>query len=318
MSTQNTTEVLIQKYKELPQDLQDSIFSEKTSDSIRSISTNYKLEIKKMGILADEIGLVLLGVLHPKDFITSLSEKLEIDRETAKQIASDVNQQIFQKVRVSLRKIHNITDTEAPPSPKATEGTAKVSKEEMDAAERAVETEREEKMKPLPTPIFKSPMKPLPSTPPTPSKAPPPVLRVLPPRETPKQEPRPLEIKPIKIQAGTPQPPKTSPVVPETKQEIKKEVTEVMEPTATIPPQEEIKKEIPVQAPENVSSSIKRDRGLRVMPGSPEEIKKPAPAENKKTIKTDKPYPKPPTPPPELPILDKKEEKKLDPYREQI
>ncbi len=52
----------------------------------------------------------MLGATHPKDFIRNLSDKLGVNRETAKKIADDVNQQIFAKVRESLRKLHGITE----------------------------------------------------------------------------------------------------------------------------------------------------------------------------------------------------------------
>ncbi|HBT81760.1 hypothetical protein A2757_03455 [Candidatus Giovannonibacteria bacterium RIFCSPHIGHO2_01_FULL_48_47] len=102
-----------QLLEKLPKDLQNAISGVDTADAIESIAKKYSLLIDKMGILAEETGLVMLGITHPKDFISNLSQKLGVDRETARKIAEDINQQIFQKVRESLRKIHGIKE-EAP------------------------------------------------------------------------------------------------------------------------------------------------------------------------------------------------------------
>src|SRR3990172_11314965 len=156
-------------YKKLPWDLKDALFSEASANSIRAIGEKYNFQIKKIGILADETGLVLFGVLHPKDFIPDLAQKLGVDKEVAKKIADDVNREIFQKVRVSLRKLYGITDeiTENVPVP-------------------------------APAPIQKAPPPPpIPKPQPQPPKI---IIRenVEIPKEAPKEELKPLEIRPIK------------------------------------------------------------------------------------------------------------------------
>ena len=93
-------------FQKLPADVQTAIYSVETSRAIEQIADKHYLLIDKMGLLAEEVGLVMLGATHPKDFIRNLSDKLGIDRETAKKIAEDVNQQIFAKVRESLKIRH--------------------------------------------------------------------------------------------------------------------------------------------------------------------------------------------------------------------
>ena len=55
--------------------------------------------------MVGEAGYVMLGVTHPNDFIGNLAERLEVDKEKARAIAQEINEQIFKKVRESLRKI---------------------------------------------------------------------------------------------------------------------------------------------------------------------------------------------------------------------
>jgi len=105
-------EQLIKRYKNLPPDLKDAMFSEEVTDKIMNISNKYGLYVDKMGDLGNEIGRVMLGLTHPKDFIKNLSERLGVDAEKAKSIAKDVNEQIFGPVRESLKKLHKIGEEE--------------------------------------------------------------------------------------------------------------------------------------------------------------------------------------------------------------
>lgn len=118
MANQNQKTIL-QKYQDLPEDLREAIFSVESAEIIQQIAKKHNLFIDKMGILAEETGNVMLGLLSPNDFISALREKLEIAPETAREIGQEINQQIFAKVRESLKKIHNIQEeksgAETPP-----------------------------------------------------------------------------------------------------------------------------------------------------------------------------------------------------------
>ena len=100
-------------FEKLPQDIKEAMYGIDSSEAIQSISKKYNLLIDKMGILSEETGLVMLGLTHPKDFISNLAKRLQVDQLTAKSIAQDVNEQIFKKVRESLMKIHGLGETPA-------------------------------------------------------------------------------------------------------------------------------------------------------------------------------------------------------------
>ena len=97
--------------KKIPPDLVDAIFSEDIAETILSIGKKYGLLIDKVGELGSATNHVILGALHPKDFIPTLEQVLGVDRETAKKIAQEVNTEIFAKIRESLRKVHNIEES---------------------------------------------------------------------------------------------------------------------------------------------------------------------------------------------------------------
>ena len=107
MTTNNDIQ---KKFKNLPQDLRDAILSVDTANIIQSIAKKHVLTIDKMGKLADEIGLLMLGITHPKNFISNLEKKLGINSETIKKITEEINIQIFAKVRRSLKRIHELEE----------------------------------------------------------------------------------------------------------------------------------------------------------------------------------------------------------------
>ena len=103
-----TDQQIDQRYDDLPEDLKDAIFSVDTTSLVNMIGKKHGLAIDKIGDLANETGMVMLGVTHPNEFIANLAERLDVDKEKARAIAQEINEQIFKKVRESLRKIHNM------------------------------------------------------------------------------------------------------------------------------------------------------------------------------------------------------------------
>lgn len=105
-----TPQQLREIYIKLPKDVQDAIFSVDSAEIIQAISKKYNLAIDKMGELADETGLVMLGLTHPNNYISNLTQRLNTDKETTRKIAEEINSQIFVKIRESLKKIYSIND----------------------------------------------------------------------------------------------------------------------------------------------------------------------------------------------------------------
>ena len=99
-------------YIKLPQDLKDAILGVDSTDIMRKIGEKNKLAIDKIGKMVGEAGYVMLGVTHPNEFIGNLADRLEVDKEKARAIAQEINEQVFKKVRDSLRKIHNMREGE--------------------------------------------------------------------------------------------------------------------------------------------------------------------------------------------------------------
>ncbi len=106
--------------EKLPQDLREAIFSVDSENVIEAVAKKYGLAMDKMGALADEVGLLMMGLSHPKDFVANLQKRLGANEETTKKIAEEINAQIFSKVKESLKKIHSVEEDEiVPPAPAA-------------------------------------------------------------------------------------------------------------------------------------------------------------------------------------------------------
>ena len=105
-----SNEQLMAAFKTLPKDVQEAILSVNTAEVIKQTAEKYRLMIDKAGELSDETGLVMMGFTHPNQFITNLSERLEIDKTIAKEIAEEINSKIFFPIRENLKKIHQIEE----------------------------------------------------------------------------------------------------------------------------------------------------------------------------------------------------------------
>lgn len=98
------------KYFQLPLDLQQIMFAVETADKIREIGTKNNLNSSRLGCVAHTIGLILLGETKIADFAKTLQEKCRLAEEQARQLARDINQEIFLPVKESLKKVHQIAE----------------------------------------------------------------------------------------------------------------------------------------------------------------------------------------------------------------
>lgn len=103
---------LIDHYSELPEDVQKAIFSAESAEIIQKVGQDHKLNVRQIGILADETGLLMLGINPPSDFVKNLNKRLETDKEATQKIAQEINTRIFAKIRESLRKLHDVSSSE--------------------------------------------------------------------------------------------------------------------------------------------------------------------------------------------------------------
>ena len=109
-----SSEELNEIFKTLPEELKDAIVSVDTAKVINETGKKYGLHVDQIGAVASQTGLVLLGVLHPTEFVSGVTKAAGIERVVASQIASDINDKIFLKVREILKGVTNKPAVEEP------------------------------------------------------------------------------------------------------------------------------------------------------------------------------------------------------------
>ncbi len=93
------------RYFSLSGPLQDALFSDRTSDSIRKAAILGGVE-EKASLLAKLTGYVLMGYLNPLSFKDELKNELGISEESAKQVASQLDTEVFSLVSSDIRKLY--------------------------------------------------------------------------------------------------------------------------------------------------------------------------------------------------------------------
>ncbi len=94
-----------EKFRSLPETLQNLIVSVRTAEIIREIGQSHKLHIDQIGKLADEIGFVMMGLTRPNDFMYNIGKKLSLSPDLAKEITKEVDEKIFRQIREELQKM---------------------------------------------------------------------------------------------------------------------------------------------------------------------------------------------------------------------
>ncbi|MBI2482495.1 MAG: hypothetical protein HYV76_02970 [Candidatus Vogelbacteria bacterium] len=102
MSKTYTPEELNNQFKLLPEEIQEVFNSLDTAKTIKSIGLRHNLHLDKIGGLADEVGLILLGLIHPNRLPINLREEYGFTPDEARVVTSEVNAEIFAKIRESL------------------------------------------------------------------------------------------------------------------------------------------------------------------------------------------------------------------------
>lgn len=73
-------------------------------DQSEKVGQKFGLMIDQIGELDAEIRGVLLGIFKPTDFADHLVERLEIKKDLAEEITTEVNKEIFETIKAQLQK----------------------------------------------------------------------------------------------------------------------------------------------------------------------------------------------------------------------
>jgi len=100
-----TPEQIQERYDRLPPDIREAIDSVSTTSIIVDIGQKNGLMYDQIEELVNEVGLVLVGLTPSPMFVSNIARRMQIDTGRAMLVTQDINKQIFDKMRDSLKKI---------------------------------------------------------------------------------------------------------------------------------------------------------------------------------------------------------------------
>ncbi|MFW0871297.1 MAG: hypothetical protein ACKKL4_02490 [Patescibacteria group bacterium] len=113
MSNPFTKQQIQERYDALPEDIQKVVAGDTMVKQLEVIGRNHNLRIDGIGILIEYSGLIMLGLIKSNEFVRHLRDQLNLSQEQAEQIAIEVDEQVFSRIRESLRKIQYRSTDEA-------------------------------------------------------------------------------------------------------------------------------------------------------------------------------------------------------------
>lgn len=103
--------------KNLPDELQDALFSAATTENIVNACRRNELSSNLTPRVSDEVGKVLMGITLPKDFQQALQKQVGLKPAVAQNIAQEINRLVFYPVKAQLEEIHQAPGQEANQTP---------------------------------------------------------------------------------------------------------------------------------------------------------------------------------------------------------
>lgn len=101
-----TPEQIENRLNSLPADIQEAMSKVDTTTAILNVGKKNGLHVDQMGELLYCVGLVMLGLEHSQRFADIIIEKVGVSPEQAEVITADINNEVFLKLRESVKKIH--------------------------------------------------------------------------------------------------------------------------------------------------------------------------------------------------------------------
>ena len=127
-------------FDQLPEELQETIFSLDTSENILNVCRTYGLLSEEVGQISECVGQVLMGLLPPSDFQRAIQDRVGIPEVLARAVTREIHRFVFYPVKPALEQLYKI---EIAPSEKPTEKPGVESEQKKPEAPPTKDTYRE-------------------------------------------------------------------------------------------------------------------------------------------------------------------------------
>ncbi len=101
----HSEQILKARFEQLPEDVRKAIIATPWKDKLAQIASKHKLHIDQADRLGKETIIVMFGLDHPDNLIYNIAKNVEVSEEEATAIAEDLNNEIFLKIRESLKRV---------------------------------------------------------------------------------------------------------------------------------------------------------------------------------------------------------------------
>ena len=98
-------QILKARFEQLPEDIREAIIATPWKNKLAQIASKHNLHIDQEGHLGEETIIVMFGLDHPDNLVYNISKHVEVSEEKAEEIAEDLNNEIFLKIRESLKRV---------------------------------------------------------------------------------------------------------------------------------------------------------------------------------------------------------------------
>jgi hypothetical protein len=115
MDTHYSPEDIRKKFESLPEDIKALVYSADMSGVLKAAANKYGLHIDQLDSLEAVTADVMTGFSQREEFVPNLKESLDIDDTKAQAIAKDINEQLFVKIRESMKKASEQSAALKPP-----------------------------------------------------------------------------------------------------------------------------------------------------------------------------------------------------------
>jgi len=110
---EETIKIIKEAFDNLPEVIQEEIFSPQYQEVLSTISREYTLDTEQTIALERETTLALMGAARLKDFEETLASEIKIEKAKIQEIVVKINEEIFSRFKTLL----DIMNTEIEPNP---------------------------------------------------------------------------------------------------------------------------------------------------------------------------------------------------------
>jgi hypothetical protein len=101
---QESKTIIEDRVKKLPPEVRDVLASDELHKKIVGIGEKHHLHIDQIGVLEDEVVLVMMGLANPGDLAEELTKQSSLELPKAEEVVADVSQEIFLPIREAMKK----------------------------------------------------------------------------------------------------------------------------------------------------------------------------------------------------------------------